>query len=332
MSLPPRLTPLTGNQGLWVAQKPGFAALANSALGDSGSSADGTDNLISSLLHAFSAASPLLDAISAAGTDLAAAQTATNAIKLPDLDAAIAAATAASNGSITKLGKMLGLLTTSPTWTAGIGPPPSPPGIDVAGTTTPGGSSGTSAFSEATYSEATSTAALGILQGLAQSSPGLAAMMPALTVAIPIIGAAIGVALILVHYLGHGCGEPCIDAAKAEQIYEAAADDIFAVYKLGMITAVQAVAIMTHMFAAGTQHMASFNTSQANKGAMNMQKVLSALIAQVPHTPQAKSTPLNLNTAHIDYVSGPGWYPDSLQQASPLADEYLTALSSQKGA
>lgn len=328
----PFLRPLTGSAGLWQPVKPSFAALANSALGNAGSPADGTDASILNLMQALSAASPLLDAITAAGTLLAAADTATNAIKLPDLDAAIAAAQAASSGQLAKLGQALGLLATSPTWTAGIGQAPPAPVDVITGVSAPSSGGGTSGLQGATYAAAVSTAADSAVGAAASAGYITGAVASEAVLAISIIGIAVGVALILVHYLGHGCGQPCIDAAKAEQIYEAASDDILAAYKLGMITQGQAVGIMAHLFAAGTQHMAGFNTSQANKGAMNMQKVINALIAQVPHTAQAKATPLNLNTAHLDYIQGPGWYPDALTAATPLADEYLNAVATTKGA
>jgi hypothetical protein len=328
----PFLRPLTGSAGLWQPAKPSFAALANSALGNAGSSADGTDASILNLMQALSAASPLLDAITRAGTLLQAADIATNAIKLPDLDAAIAAAQAASSGQLAKLGQALGLLATSPSWTAGVGPPPPAPACDVTAIGAPAPAGGSGLGSEELDTAGVTAAAASLVASLHTAAVIGTAVASEALLAITVIGIAVGVALILVHYFGHGCGQPCIDAAKAEQIYEAAVDDIFAVYKLGMITQGQTIGIMTHLFAAGTQHMAGFNTSQANKGAINMQTVISALIAQVPHTAQAKATPLNLNTAHLDYIQGPGWYPDALTAATPLADEYLTAVTTAKGA
>lgn len=332
MKRAPRFPRLTGSAGLWTSEKPGFASLAQQSLGNAGSPADGVDGQLLGILGAFRSAGSLLDAISAAGAALQAADAATRAFRLPDLDAAIAAATAASSGSITRIGAALDLLTTSPTWTSGLGPAPVPPVIDPSVSAGGGGGGGTSPFTEATYAETTSVAATASIEGMAQAGLVSTAFAAEAAIVIPVIGIAIGVALLLVGFLGGGCGAPCVEGSKAEQIYEAAADDILAVFKLGMITAAQAVAIMAHLIAAGQQHLAGFNTPQANKGADNMQKVIQAEIADVAEAKPAKATPLNLTEAHLHYVQGPGWYPDSLVAAGQLADEYLQALTPAKGA
>lgn len=327
----PFFPPLTGSQGLWPAAKPGFASLAHSALGDSGSPADGTDARIVDLFSALADGHGLADSITSMGTDLAAAVARADAIPLGNIDAAIAAATAASSSGIAKIGGALSLLSLSPTWTASVGSPPLPPDTSVIDLGSSAGGGGSNVFSEATYTQVVSDGAAAALGGLAAQGLVSGQLAAAAATVLPVIGIAIGLGLILVHFLGHGCGEACIDAAKAEQIYEAAADDVYAVFKLGMITAAQAVAIMVHLFSAGTQHMGTFGTAQANKGALNMQRVISAEIADLPKTPQPKAQPLNLDAARAAYVTGPGWYPDSLQAAAQLADSYLEALSGKKG-
>jgi hypothetical protein len=328
----PFVSPLTGSAGLWQPSKPGFAALASSTLGDAGSPADGTDNLIARVFNALSAAGPLLDAITATGIAAGAAQTAADAIKLPDLDAAIAVATKGTTAALGKLGAALNLLGASTTWGTGIGAAPQPPLIDISGATSGGSSGGSNVFSQATYVEGVSAGAVTTLSALAHAGTIAVATASEAALAVTVIGAAVALGLILVHYLGHGCGSPCTDAARAEQIYEAAADNLLAVYRAGMITLAQATAGMAHLFSAGTQHMATFGTSQAEKGALNMQKVISGEIASAQALAKPKPVPFDLTKARLDYISGPGWYPDSLQSAAALTDEYLLAFNPPKGA
>src|SRR5215471_2705146 len=62
----------------------------------------------------------------------------------------------------------------------------------------------------------TATAAAWVGQGL-----------PLIMSAAPLVGAIIGAAALVWAILGGGCGEPCIDASKVEQVFEAMADNLF---------------------------------------------------------------------------------------------------------
>jgi hypothetical protein len=87
------------------------------------------------------------------------------------------------------------------------------------------------------------------------ASSGLIAASSA-AIAVPVIGAAVALVALIAHFVGGGCGNACVDSAKAEQIYEVAADDILAVAKLGMIGQADAIAAMQALLQGGQQHMA----------------------------------------------------------------------------
>ncbi|MGH9406777.1 MAG: hypothetical protein ACRD3D_13195 [Terriglobia bacterium] len=150
--------------------------------------------------------------------------------------------------------------------------------------------------------------------------------------AIPIVGAVAALGVLLAMYIGGGCGNACIDSSKVEQIYEAAADNLYAVGQLGMITRDEAIAGMQALIQAGQQHEAQLNDKQAQSGIANLTKVINAEIADCQNLSDTPTTPINLTQAHSVYVSASGWYPDSLAAASQASDEYLSQLASARGA
>lgn len=154
--------------------------------------------------------------------------------------------------------------------------------------------------------------------------------------AIPIVGAVAALAALLATFIGGGCGSACVEAAEAEQIYEAAADNLLAAGKLGMISRSEAIAGMQALIQAGQQHEAQFmgssgETRQAQNGSANLTKVINAEIADAQNLPEAASAPIDLARAHSAYVSSSGWYPASLAAASQASDEYLSQLASSRG-
>src|SRR5207237_5114748 len=146
--------------------------------------------------------------------------------------------------------------------------------------------------------------------------------------AAPFVAAGAAAVALFTHVFGGGCGHACIDAAKIEQIYEAAADNLLAVGKLGMISRAEAVGGMQMLMQAGQQHEAQLNDSQAQKGAANLSKVVAAEINAANSLPEAARVPLDLNRARSVYMSGHGWYPDSLSAAAQWTDQYLAGLAS----
>lgn len=147
--------------------------------------------------------------------------------------------------------------------------------------------------------------------------------------AAPIALAVIGIAALIAHFVGGGCGQACIIAAKAEQIYEAAADNLLAVGKLGMITAEEAVAGMQLFIQGGVQHEAALgNTSQEQAGAKHLTEVIQNEIAAAQSLPSTRSAPLDLTRAAAAFLQpgAAGWYPDALGPAEQLTLAYLQGL------
>lgn len=164
----------------------------------------------------------------------------------------------------------------------------------------------------------------------AAATPSIVAVLPFLAPlgpAAPFVALGAVAASLIVSMIGGGCGSACVDASKAEQIYEAGADNLWAVYKAGMISKSQFIAGAQAFIRAGQQHEAKLaSQKQAAHGANNLTSVINALIAGAQGYPDPPARALDLSTAHGLYVSGGGWYPDSLQAAAQLADAYLQSL------
>lgn len=177
---------------------------------------------------------------------------------------------------------------------------------------------------------ATSGLALG--GAIAGSGSTLAAVA---ATAIPIAGAVVAVALLLTHFLGGGCGMACIDASQAEQIYEAAADGLLGVLKLGMIPRTAAVAGMQTLIQQGQQHEAQLGANPgmktaAQNGSKNLASVINQEIGAAANYPDAVTAPFNLNAARAVYIQPGthGWYATALTAAAQWLDTWLGALFS----
>jgi hypothetical protein len=170
------------------------------------------------------------------------------------------------------------------------------------------------AIATAVTTAGTSSAIVGALPFMAAAGP-----------AAPFVAIGAIAATLLAKYIGGGCGSACTNAAKAEQIYEAAADNMRACYVAGMMTAGQFQAICQALIQSGQQHLATFGTKQAQAGSANLTNVITAEMNALSGAP-ATLIPVNLAAAHSLYVSGGGWYPDSLAAAAQLSDSYLQSL------
>jgi len=328
---PPYFPHFSSSAGVWQTTKPGFATLAHNSLGGAGTPADSTDSLILNLFNAFNGSAGLMDAISAAGVGLSGAVTATDSIKMGDIDAAIDAATRATGPMITKLGAGLGLLATATQTPPNIGPTPLPPMVNVQSVPGPTSAGGAMGPGGTLYPQMAGSAALTVANTLFKLGDIGQPLMQSLSTIIPVVSIAVSLGLLIAHFIGHGCGAACVDAAKAEQIYELAADNLAAVFKLGMITLEQAVAGMVYFIGLGQQHEATFADKQADKGSEHLTGIIRQEIQGVQAAPKPKPQPLDLTKATAAYVSGPGWYPDSVNAAAQLTTEYLNALPPAKG-
>jgi hypothetical protein len=321
----------TGDPTRGAFPKPGLAAIVCAALGGEGTNSDGYDAASAAVGGSMAGLGKLIKNLDDCFMQLHTAIKTAGSIPMQNLDNAIDRATRELPPMLDKLDRACLGIGCDPGPILSLPPPPSPPPVVITGVGCPGAASSGGAPTGAITSTAVTGAALSAADGLINAGVITGELAAVLPVAIPVVGAVIAVALLLVHFLGHGCGEPCIDAAKGEQIYESAADDIAAAFNHGMLTLKQVVTLLTYIYGAGTQHMATFGTAQANRGARNMQSVITALIAGVQREPVPKPVALNITAAHAWYVSGPGWYPDATAAGGTLADTLLDRLAEMKG-
>src|SRR5215472_13514348 len=278
----------------------GFAALADATLrstDDLGTTFQGTFQDITLVLGAFPGHHKT---IKQCFQDLTKQINFIDAIPTTDIDNAIQSASASAGPGLAAIAGELPSLLQNPSWSAGLAPAPAAP----------------------TYG------ALGIPAG------GVAGFLPLATIAVaaPIVGAVIAVALLALSFFHGGCGSPCTNAAKTEQIYESAADNIGAAFRHGLITRAQAIAGMKLMIQLGQQHEQQYGTEHADKGAAHLTTIIEELIGGVSSEPQPAPHKFSLEVAREYYVQPqPGWYPDALQAGAQVADSYLDSLQPPKG-
>jgi len=153
----------------------------------------------------------------------------------------------------------------------------------------------------------------------------VASTVEKVAVAIPIVGAIAGLVAFLAGFIGGGCGQTCVDASKRQQVYEAAADNLYKVAKAGMITPSEAIAGMQAFIQSGEQQEAQLGTSSGQKGSANLANVIGQEIAATQGLSVAPQT-LDLTAAQALFVGGSGWYPDAIAAASTITMQYLQQL------
>jgi len=255
-----------------------------------------------------------------------------DAIPTTDIDNEIQSASASAGPGLDAIAAELPSLLQNPSWSAGLAPAPAAPTYGALGIPSGGTNPGLTSPGQA-LAAATIGASLGAAATIAAGA-GVATFLPLATIAVaaPIVGAAIALVLLALSFFHGGCGDACINAAKTEQIYESAADNIGAAFRQGLITRVQAITGMKLMIQLGQQHEQQYGTKQADKGAAHLTTIIEELIGGVSSDPQPAPQKFSLEVAREYYVQPqPGWYPDALQAGAQVADSYLDSLQPPKG-
>jgi len=129
-----------------------------------------------------------------------------------------------------------------------------------------------------------------------------------------------------------GANPKNVPASQAEQVFEAAADNAYAVSKAGMVSRSNAIAAMQQFLEMGTQYINGLKLGTAGSQAVsNMTKVIQAEIAAAQSLPTAATKPIDIAAAHSVYKRGGGWYPASIQGATELTDQWLQSVPSTGG-
>ncbi len=127
-----------------------------------------------------------------------------------------------------------------------------------------------------------------------------------------------------VSWLGGGCGARCTDAARTEQIYEAAADNMLQLVIHGYLTPEEATLGMQAMIAAANQAESRFGTTQATNGAKNATSVIKNEITSIHAQALVPLTGSTSGASQLYLKPGKhGWYTDSLAEAANLTDGVL---------
>lgn len=118
-----------------------------------------------------------------------------------------------------------------------------------------------------------------------------------------------------------------VPAATIEQIYEAAADNAYALARAGMITVDQAIGAEQQFLSMLAQHIGGASLGNAGKRAIaNGTKVIQAEIAATQKLKSNVTQAIDLNVAHGLYKTGAGWYPEAVASAAQLMDQFLQSL------
>lgn len=186
------------------------------------------------------------------------------------------------------------------------GPPPFPRAPRALGAGSPAGEQAAE-FASGGASVASGIAtATGAAASVAAGTAGTLATVA--VAAIPIVGAVAALGALLAQFIGGGCGSACVNAAETEQIYEAAADNLLAVGKAGMITRDEAIAGMQALIQAGVQHEAQLATKQGQAGSGNLTKVINAEIAafagRIDHAARGHECDRDFRTLCASWIPG----------------------------
>lgn len=178
-----------------------------------------------------------------------------------------------------------------------------------------------------------------ILGGAAGTAAGIAAMTGTATAAglglglatAPAtlgVGAAVAGLVALFSRLFTGADPRQVPASQIEQAIEAAADNLYAVCKMGMISITEAVSGMQALLQKGVATLQSSGLGMAaQNGIDNLVKVVNAEIAVTQQLNSSATAPIDLEKAHSVYIrQQAGWYPQSVDAATQLTDQYLQGL------
>ena len=145
----------------------------------------------------------------------------------------------------------------------------------------------------------------------------------------PISKAILAIGAVIAKIFGFGPSPYNVPAATAEQIFEAAADKLYAAAQDGMISVAEAVAGMRVLLQYGTQYITQLKLDGRGKPALaNMTKVIQDEISAVQRVSSKITKSIDVAAA-AQYYPAPGasgWYSESIAQANELVAQYLQAL------
>jgi hypothetical protein len=147
--------------------------------------------------------------------------------------------------------------------------------------------------------------------------------------------AGVGAIVAIVASLFHGADPNQVPASKIEQIFEGAADNMYALVKAGILSkseGAQGIQSFTQAAIAYEQQTASqLRDPRPFQNAINnITKVNQAELQVLMQLPDSNpSGPINFTAAKAAYYTKPnmpGWYPDAIQGAIQATDEYLKSI------
>lgn len=152
------------------------------------------------------------------------------------------------------------------------------------------------------------------------------AAIPAAGPAAPVVAIGEGIlSLVRAFHLGGGCGAPCVDASQVEQVYEVAADFLLAVAEAGFITQSEASQAMPQLIRAGQENEANLGSQQAQAGAENLTRVitaeLNAVTERVPASQSLRAWDRSQAIQVFEQAVPPsrGWYQTAYAKGQALA-------------
>lgn len=136
--------------------------------------------------------------------------------------------------------------------------------------------------------------------------------------------------LSLIGKIFHGADPRQVPASKIEQAFEAAAKNLYALAKAGMITVEQALTGMQSFLQTGLGYYTQMSGQLGKAGEAGKVTLAQKINEQISKTsilPATTAVPLDLAKAHALYIQKqPGWYDESVDAATQLTDQYLQSL------
>jgi len=145
----------------------------------------------------------------------------------------------------------------------------------------------------------------------------------------PLVGGAVALVGAVTGLFSGGCGAPCTQSATAEQVFEAATDNILHTAQAGYISGAQAAALIQQILSEGQQQMTQLGQSdpKAAGGLRNMTSVIGNVLQAAASIGSATRS-FDMTGALATFIApgASGWEPGAAQAGYSAAQQALASL------
>lgn len=149
----------------------------------------------------------------------------------------------------------------------------------------------------------------------------------AIGVLAPVIAKAVEAVIQIFSAIGGGCGAPCTDSAKLEQVFEVAAYDLLVAYDAGMVPQSDMYNLLQLLLSNGVTAFAQLPDVTTERRQTSVNNMTNAIDEDITHIESFSPNPtqLLLNIIQTSFLNPltAGYYPDSIVAGNGLAFQIL---------